>query len=279
MKVIVRDDDISFFTPPEFLEHLYEPLWSKGLPVCLSVIPEHYDSTMVAYRSSTPGPDENTPPKQFGKRIAHPVWKNPKLTRLVSSLYSAGCVEVCVHGFEHRCKEFQVDAGRARELLRGSMQTLNTAFPEITPKTFVPPYEELSYSALRCLAEHNLNLATDIDAARNLNLVTDDWHEDGILETEDGTVVFVSLNYLFDPLKNDNEVKAAVDEVLKRSPKLLIVPNHYWDFFERFLTPKHHRIKLWTNFVGALLANDAVFTTFGEEAHHSATYLSDNTVV
>jgi hypothetical protein len=279
MKVIIRDDDISFFTPPEFLEHLYEPLWSKGLPVCLSVIPDHYDSSMVAYRSSIPGPDENTPPREFGKQIAHPVWKNSRLTSLLSSLYRTGCVEVCVHGSEHRSHEFQVDAGRAKELLGASLHTLATAFPEITPKTFVPPYEELSSSALSCLAEHQLNLATDIDTARALNLVAADWHEDGIFETEDGTVVFVSRSYLFDPLKNDTDVENAVKEVLKRRPKLLIVANHYWDFFERFLTPKHYRITLWTRFVEGLMANDAVFTTFAQEAHHSATYVSDNSVV
>ena len=266
MKVIIRDDDISFFTPPELLEQLYEPLWGQGLPVCLSVIPNHYDSVMVAYRSSKAEPDENTPPSEFGRGMTHPVWKNSRLTNLLSSLDSSGCIEVCVHGFEHRYREFDVDADRARELLVSSLDTFTTAFPKIKPKTFVPPNEGISSAALKSLAEYQFNVATALETARELELVGAGYQEDGIFVADCDSVVFACANYLFDPLKCDMDVEHALEETLRRQPKLLIIANHYWDFFDGFVTPKHHRIELWSNFVRALIARDAVFTTFRQEA-------------
>ena len=38
-QVIIRDDDISFFTPPELLDTLYGSLLASNVPVAVSVIP------------------------------------------------------------------------------------------------------------------------------------------------------------------------------------------------------------------------------------------------
>ena len=279
MKVIVRDDDISYFTPPESLEQLYEPLWAQGLPVCLSVIPNHYDSVMVAYRSSTAEPDENTPPGEFGRGMSHPVWKNSRLTNLLSSLDRSGCVEICVHGFEHRCSEFEVDADRARELLFSSLNILSAVFPQIKPATFVPPYEAISCAALKSLAQYQFNVATSLETARDLSLVGEEYQEDGIFEGEYDSVVFGCANYLFDPLSSDTDVEHALKKTLRRQPKFLIIANHYWDFFDGFVTPKDHRIALWSNFVKALIARDTEFTTFRQEAQNVAAPLGDHSVV
>jgi hypothetical protein len=266
MRVIVRDDDISFFTPSELLEQLYEPLWSQGLPVCLSVIPNHYDSVMVPSRSSTQEPDGNIPPSEFGRDMTHPVWKNSRLTNLLSSLDDGDCVEVCVHGLEHRHREFDVDAGQARELLMSSLNILSTALPQIKPTTFVPPYEAISCAALQSLAECQINVATALHTARDLNLVAAGDQADCIIQGDGDSVVFACANYLFDPLNSDTNVEQALDATLRRDPKLLIIVNHYWGFFDGFVTPKHHRIELWANFVRALIRKDAVFTTFRQEA-------------
>jgi hypothetical protein len=267
MKVIVRDDDVSYFTPPEFLEQLYASLWAKGLPVCLSVIPNHYDSVFVAYRSTIPEPDENTPPSSFGKGMTHSVWKNSRLASFLSGLAKSGAVELCVHGLEHRYREFDVDADRAREYLVSSVGILAATFPLVKPTTFVPPYEALSRSALKSLADHRFDVATCLDTARSLNLVgARNSHQDGVFEGERDSVVFGCASYLFDPLCTDDAVKQALQETLRRKPDLLIVANHYWGFFDRFIAPKMRRIQLWVDFVGALIARDAVFTTFREEA-------------
>ncbi len=266
MKVIVRDDDISYFTPPELLEQLYDVLWSEGLPVCLSVIPNHYDSVMVAYRSSTPQPDENTPSYEFGRGLSHPVWKNSRLTNFLGNLASSGCIEACVHGFEHRYSEFNVDACRARELLTSALDIFTTAFPQIQVKTFVPPYENLSRSAFESLIEFQLNVATELNTARDLKVAELGYHEDGIFESDGDCLVFACANYLFDPLKSDIEVEQALEKTLRRLPDLLIIANHYWDFFDGFLKPKTHRIQLWSSFVKNLINRDAIFTTFRQEA-------------
>jgi hypothetical protein len=267
MKVIVRDDDVSYFTPPEFLEMLYESLWANGLPVCLSVIPNHYDSVVVAYRSSSAEPDENTPPSHFGTGITHPVWKNSRLASFLSTLANTGSVELCVHGFEHRYREFDADADRARECLVSSLEIFAATFPLVKPTTFVPPYEALSRAALKALADHGFDIATCLDTARSMKLVgASDSQDDGIFEGDGDSVVFACATYLFDPLRTDASVEDALEESLRRNPDLLIIANHYWDFFDRFKAPKTNRIRLWAAFVRALIARDAVFTTFGQEA-------------
>src|SRR5437867_11106029 len=38
MKVAIRDDDTSYFTTPEALEHVYGDVWDR-VPVCLAVVP------------------------------------------------------------------------------------------------------------------------------------------------------------------------------------------------------------------------------------------------
>lgn len=274
MKVIIRDDDISYFTPAALLEQLYEPLWNQGMPVCLSVIPNHYDSVMVPSRSGALEPDENTPRCEFGRDITHPVGKNSRLTNLLSSLENDGCVEICVHGLEHRHREFDVDAFRARELLASSLEILFTAFPKTNPTTFVPPYDVISREALQLLTEHKFNVVTAFDTLRDLKLVARENQEDCIIELNDDSVVFACANYLFDSLNSERKVEQTLDDVLRRDAKLLIIVNHYWAFFDDFIRPKRGRIELWKNFVRALIGRGDNFTTFRQEAlgfNHSYT--------
>lgn len=266
MKVIVRDDDISYFTQPELLQQLYDPLWTHGLPVCLSVIPYHYDSVKVTYRSGVAEPDENTPISQFGQGLSHPISNNPHLTNFLSNLDCQELAELCVHGFEHRYREFHVDAHKAQELLDSSLEIFAASFPSVKPKTFVPPYESLSSEALTVLNAHKLNVATDAETAVDLHLACAGGKEEPIFAGGDDSLVFAGASYVFDPLKNDSQVEIGIEATLNSSPNLLIITNHYWDFFENFVTPKRHRIDLWTNFVNTLISRGAIFTTFRKEA-------------
>jgi Uncharacterized protein conserved in bacteria (DUF2334) len=268
MNVIVRDDDVSYFTPPGFLERLYEPLWERGLPVCLSVIPQHYDSVFVAYRTPSAAPDENTPPFAFGLGRTHAIGDNRALTSRLDDLSRAGCAELCLHGFEHRYREFDVDEVTARNRLRLAVSAFGASFPTVAPETFVPPYEGLSSQALAALAEHSLNIATCLDTLREVGLFDGQMstEDDGVVSLSNGRTAFGCARYLFDPLASDAAVETAMSMVLSRRPRLLILANHYWDFFDRFSTPRRERLRLWKEFVDELIARGARFTTFAREA-------------
>lgn len=268
MIVIVRDDDVSYFTPPGFLERLYQPLWERGLPVCLSVIPQHYDSVSVAYRTPAPAPDENTPPFAFGLGRTHAIGDNGALTSRLDVLSHAGCAELCLHGLEHRYREFDVDEVTARDRLRLAVAAFRASFPTVVPETFVPPYEGLSPQALVPLAEHSLNVATCLDTLREVGLFDDQMspEEDGVVSLSNGQTAFGCARYIFDPLASDADVETAVSMALSRKPGLLIVANHYWDFFDRFSTPRRERLRLWKEFVDELIIRGARFTTFAREA-------------
>lgn len=257
---------MSYFTPPALLEQLYGRLWSDGRPVCLSVIPEHFDSVFVAYRSAAPTPDENTPPDSFGFGRSHPVGENRALTAMLTDLARSGKAELCLHGHEHRWREFAAAAGPARERLVRALRGFGASFPGMRPRTFVPPYEALSSQALGSLWEQGLDVATCVATARDLGLVADAASAGPMLTRDDGMIVFMCREYVFDPLATDEIVGRAAAEVLSLRPDVLIVANHYWDFFSGFVEPRARRLRIWADFVDDLARDGAEFTTFEREA-------------
>jgi peptidoglycan/xylan/chitin deacetylase (PgdA/CDA1 family) len=258
---------VSYFTPPVLLEQLYGRLWSAGRPVSLSVIPQHFDSVVVAYRSPEEAPDENIPSYAFGQGRSWPVGDNRPLTSLLTDLARAGHVELCLHGYQHRKQEFDVGADVARRRLRGALRAFEESFPGMTPRTFVPPYEALSRGTLAALREHRLDLATCAATARGLGLTSDAEAQDWILTTDEGMMVFACREYLFEPLAADVSVERAIEKVLATRPGVLIVTNHYWDFFRDFAEPRPERLRIWSDFLDRLLEDGAEFTTFAQEAH------------
>ena len=103
--VIIRDDDISFFTSPAQLERIYGRLWSAGLPVCLSLVPDCCADTRVYWSDGNPH-DPGIPPAYRGRAQCYAVADNRELCAFLNELAGAGLVEICLHGFTHTFFEF-----------------------------------------------------------------------------------------------------------------------------------------------------------------------------
>lgn len=151
MQLIIRDDDTSYFTRLAQLEQIYAPLWERGLPVCLAVIPAHYGNIQVA-AGDTPFTDPNIAPQYQGQEKRFPITDNPALVDFLNDLARAGLVEICLHGYDHDWMEFRTeDADIIAERLQGGRALLAEAFPDVPVNTFIAPYDGISAVALEAV--------------------------------------------------------------------------------------------------------------------------------
>ena len=103
-RIIFRDDDISYFTPVEWLQILYEPILDRRLPVALSVIPEIRADVQVSSADDRSGHSEQshfepfTPPPYRGKEAAFSIADHLGLLQFVEKYPQ---IEILQHGLSH----------------------------------------------------------------------------------------------------------------------------------------------------------------------------------
>ncbi len=150
MRVILRADDICALTVPAHLQQVYGPLWERGLPVCLSVIPRS------ATRFTAHGP-EATPPTSLREA--------PALCDFLTELARAGLVEIALHGYEHRYGELVTGKqAQIAERLTAGLELLRAALPGIPTgsccRVLVPPHDALSPAGVRAARQLGLRLCS-----------------------------------------------------------------------------------------------------------------------
>lgn len=94
----VRDDDVSFFTNWQDLEHLYASLWRR-VPISFSVVP-----FAVPHCGSKVKPSE-----QSENQIPKSLHENIDLVRYLRNRIRRGEIEIMLHGYSH---EYRVINGR-----------------------------------------------------------------------------------------------------------------------------------------------------------------------
>ena len=148
MYFCIRDDDTSFFTSPEDLEHVYGAV-SRWGPISLAVVPFHRAGTSKAV------------PAEFrGRWSVHPLHKNQPLVDYLRAGISAGRFEIMLHGYHHDEPdgrlEFASGAHLAQRLADGRAyleDLLGT-----TVRVFVPPRNTIGRQGLRAIAQAGLQL-------------------------------------------------------------------------------------------------------------------------
>lgn len=86
----IRDDDLSYFTPPEKLEKIYKNAWNRGFKVSFAVVPMH---------KATNNP--NVPPEFRNGDKYYPINQNEELVDYLKTKISEGKVDIMQHGFCH----------------------------------------------------------------------------------------------------------------------------------------------------------------------------------
>ncbi|NIQ06692.1 MAG: DUF2334 domain-containing protein [Candidatus Korarchaeota archaeon] len=160
----IRDDDISFFTPPEKLERLYEKAWQKGFKVSFSTIPMHR-ATM----------QPNVPPESRGhKGKVFNIKKNKKLVKFLKSKVKDRKADILLHGYFHdNLRSVSVTASDTiadpkllsefydlpKEVVKRRLQKGKQLLEQIfntSITVFAPPNYYLNNEMLQALQETNL---------------------------------------------------------------------------------------------------------------------------
>jgi hypothetical protein len=144
--VVVRDDDISFFTDPERFERSHDFLIRNRIPFNVAAVPEADGSAL-----HEPGvPEGFLPSGAAGLPGGRPIGEN---TRLVNAIRGYGFIEVSQHGWSHAgtsagVPEFlRQDRGEIVNRLERGRELLEAAFGK-RPAFFVPPRDRVSRPAL-----------------------------------------------------------------------------------------------------------------------------------
>ena len=148
MYFCIRDDDTSFFTLPEELEHAYGEVSQWG-PISLAVVPFHRAGTSKA-----------VPDKFRGRWSVHPLHENKPLVDYLRMGISTGRFEIMLHGYHHDepngRREFASGVHLAQRIADGRKyleELLGT-----TIRVFVPPRNTIGRQGLRALALAGLHL-------------------------------------------------------------------------------------------------------------------------
>jgi len=266
--VIIRDDDICFFTNPRELELVHRPLLEDNKPVNLAVIP------MVDTLLDEPFVKAHMP----DVRYANIEW-NEDLVEFIKQHN----FEVLQHGFTHELfsrepftPEFRITD--RMELYRRATQgqrILEKVFGK-KPRFFVPPWDVLSKQAYSVLMQlfDGVSIATLSHGRfkkRPLTLVQNfiPWNVPSrflprFLSTRIKRQNYCVINGFLILENRGLYVKPEFDmefllKVINRFDFVTIVV-HYW-----LLTSSNEAVKMWHNILDLLLANDDTYiTTFSE---------------
>ena len=257
--LVIRDDDISYFTSPDRLKQVYTRLWEKGLPVCLAVIPAHNANVHVAHREGNPF-DPSIAKEMRGQDFSFPVSANQELCTFLEGLYQEGLIEICLHGFTHGYMEFSAtDDQLVDDKLNKGRKEMENAFPDTYITTFIAPYDNISPEAFSRITAQDYDVCTIPESVpQRLNAKTGSYQH---LILPSGNHAFTCSEYLF---THREQPQQALSNALRRleDENFLIITNHYWTFFYDWSEPTD-LLTAWDQFLDRLLQrNDVLITTF-----------------
>jgi len=148
MQFCIRDDDTSFFTSPEELEHVYGEATQWG-PVSLAVVPFH-----------RAGMSKGVPKKFRGRWSVHPLHHNEALVDYLRKGVSTGRFEIMLHGYYHDEPDGRPEfiAGSDLECRVADGRKYLEDLLRTTIRVFVPPRNMVGKPALRAIASQGLHL-------------------------------------------------------------------------------------------------------------------------
>jgi hypothetical protein len=232
-RVVIRDDDISFYTDPERFETAHAFLIRNRIPFNVAAIPEADDAALHA-----PGvPEWFLPPGRAGRGETRPIGGN---AAIVKAIRGRDFVEVSQHGWSHAGPaagepEFLLsDRAEIVRRLEKGLTILEAAF-EKKPAFFVPPRDQVSRTALdeirrrydgicMCRFPHGL-IAARLWPRFLLNKRTGrmlmQWGRFQLLQNP-------GVDFSFP----DESTEASAERAFHSVRDVLVLPVHSWRFFD-----------------------------------------------
>lgn len=148
--VLIRDDDLNYFSRFEDIERVYGFMFEQGIPINFSTIPSVNASARTLSPDGTHEVFEPFLPENFsGEDRNYDITDNKAL---LGALREIDTNEYLLHGFEHHgvngIREFESkDKALLRRKLTDGVDILFSAFGCV-PETFVAPQDKYSLEAL-----------------------------------------------------------------------------------------------------------------------------------
>ncbi|THB72648.1 MAG: DUF2334 domain-containing protein [Desulfobulbaceae bacterium] len=265
--VVFRDDDTSHFTKPAMLETLYRPLLDAGKSVGISVIPAITGGQVVGPLN---GPfwdkfrleySPCLPPEYRKEEKTFPLTPNSEIVEYIKK----NNYEILQHGFQHTAEGgihegMLKNTSKISQLLNESQQIMNRCFGKAS-EFFVVPWDDASKESLKVLRKHFKGVSLNRVGQRHVtplskiraasrHFVNDKkripyfWDGEFLMLEHPGPVLSMFNNFSL--------MKGAVAEWLD-SHDLLILVNHYWEFFWDWNIPNLEYLETWHDIVHYLL--------------------------
>lgn len=236
--VLIRDDDVNFFTKPEVLEDVYGFILERGIPINFSVIP----AVNTAAKTDSPffgvgRPEPFLPVDAPSSDQSFLVTGNGPLLRFLNSIKSK---EFLLHGFAHagqpgRCEFESDDADALADKLDAGARILEKAFGA-APETFVAPQDKCGSLALSLIRRRFKTLSSGWVEPRRL---PPSWYcgylrmklaRRNYLRVGD----FLTVEHpgcMFSKFKDVTRAAEALSGYMDRNQTTVIV-THHWEFFD-----------------------------------------------
>lgn len=272
--VVIRDDDVSYFTKPKTLEVLYGPFFEEKKPINFSVIPKitaniGIDSGNPYRKQEQLEYDPIIPPNCRGCDETFPVNENEAIVEFFQSLESC---EILQHGLTHGLvdgvKEFRIsDEHEIQRRANSGSELLQECF-QVKPSFFVPPWDNVSKEALRFLKSKYKGLSLGrLNPAR---LPVKSWGSFLMKMLSSRSYMFCDEllliehpGYLltrFSPTLAFDRVHDAVE-----TKDIVVLVNHHWEYFFDWSELDSSFFRAWKQVTEYLLSRAGVsFLTFSE---------------
>lgn len=152
--LIIRDDDLNFFTKVEDVENVYKEI--NNFPVSFAIVPEVVDISRVGNCPETRG---NREPRWIGNNIELTKWLKEKLSK--------GEIDVLMHGITHSYKHIKDNKDaemewRKDEVLIDILKEKRAQLEELLDypiSVFVAPSNKISKYGIQIVAKLGLNFS------------------------------------------------------------------------------------------------------------------------
>jgi len=253
-RILIRDDDIGFFTDVERFQRVHRILLENRIPFNCAVIP----NTRADVRSLNGGYEGFIPDRFQGCSGFFPVSNNSKL---VSFLMEHPFVEIAQHGLSHQRTpknqpEFAGENGieSARHLEEGA-RILEEAFQR-KPFFFVPPYDTVSRPVLESVRKRYMGISLSRISHRLLPMPL--WPKYLFLKNTGRYILVWNGFHVLQHPGIDFSFPESIpggeffEGILSQVKDVLVLPLHSWRFF-RNGSLQQKMLDSWESFLKRLM--------------------------
>ena len=176
-KLIIRDDDLSYWTTQEEIERVYKPLFEKGVKISFAVVP-------YAVKMYNAGDFDMM---YQNEDSARGIGENKEIVKYIKDKIDKGLVEIMLHGYNHLyslktddmiyvATKFNIDYVRQKNKSFCFLGEYIDDYDKLYTKTkegkryleevfgvkivdFVPPSNQIVNEGVKAVADNNLNIS------------------------------------------------------------------------------------------------------------------------